>query len=58
MKTVEEIKDEITFQESEYDRIDKLTNGDALSDFRKDEYHRVMSRHAARRQALLWVIES
>ena len=59
MKSKKEIKEEIAFQESEYDRHRKIA--DAQNDSECGKLKRqleleVMSRHAARRQALLWVI--
>ncbi len=56
MKTEAEIREEIEFQEQEYKRVHLLIDVDT-SELQKQEYFSVMSRHAARRQALLWVLE-
>jgi len=57
MKTTEEIEEEIKFQESEYDRLRKLVES-GISDDKAQMYRETMSRHAARRQALKWVIDA
>jgi hypothetical protein len=63
MKTTAEIKEEIDFQKSEYDRINamlacekfKLSKGNLFEGY-VTSYRQVMSRHAARIQVLEWVI--
>lgn len=60
MKTKSEIEAEIRFQEMEYDRTKTIIASEAGKDFselKKQVYNGIMGRHAARRQALLWVIE-
>ena len=57
MKTTEEIKAEIAFQEKEYDKIKGLLDGNSVSEMQRQNYLEVMSRHAARRQALRWVLQ-
>jgi hypothetical protein len=57
MKTEDQINAEIGFQEGEYDRIDRIINEEPeMTEVKKDEYRRIQGRHAARRQALKWVL--
>jgi len=56
MKTEAEIREEIEFQEQEYKRVHLLIDVDT-SELKKQDYFLIMGRHAARRQALLWVLE-
>jgi len=61
MKTEAQIKEEISHQESEYDRHKKIAdahkNDDSeLGRLKYQNHSEVMGRHASRRQALMWVI--
>lgn len=56
MKRVKKIEAEIKFHQDEYDRIKKLIDDSAMPELKRKDYVEIMSRHAARRQALLWVL--
>jgi predicted transcriptional regulator len=56
LKTIKEIKEEISFQESEYDRIKKIVKNGFITEEKRRNYFEIMGRHSARREALLWTI--
>lgn len=60
MKKESEIKEEIAFQERQRNKYKILAESQPDTDFgelKRQEYYRVANKHAARRQALLWVID-
>jgi hypothetical protein len=60
MKSKKEIKNEIEFQEQQYNKVKRLieVGGKSLSENGKKELCGIMSIHAAKRQALIWALET
>ena len=58
MKTVEQIEEEITFQLDEIERIKRMLDLVKADSSKRSGYANVMSKHAARAQALKWAISS